>query len=61
MVEHDGKLFCTACLNPKTAAVKVGRRFGDVWQPAAGFLTGWLVLYWLAQFLLMLPAAVHDR
>ncbi|MEO8126159.1 MAG: hypothetical protein ABJF23_24435 [Bryobacteraceae bacterium] len=60
-MEHDGKLFCTACLKPQAAPAKVHRGFGRLWQPAAGFLTGWLVLYWLAQLLLMLPAAVHDK
>ncbi len=60
-MEHDGKLFCAACLKPKAAPVKVQGQFANVWQPAAGFLTGWLVLYWLAQFLLLLPTAVHDK
>jgi hypothetical protein len=61
VVEHDGKLFCVACLKPKAAPPKQKNAFGNVWKPALGFLTGWAVLYWLAQILLMLPTAFHDK
>jgi len=60
-VEHDGKLFCTACLKPKATPVRVRKSYANVWQPVAGFVTGWLVLYWVAQLLLLLPTAVHDK
>jgi hypothetical protein len=60
-VEHDGKLFCVACLKPKAVPPKESRRTGvGIWMPVVGFLTGWLTLYWLAQVLLMVPTAFHQ-
>jgi hypothetical protein len=60
-VEHDDKLFCVTCLHRTQAPDREKRQYGDIWKPALGFLTGWLALYWLAQILLMIPTAFHEK
>ncbi len=60
VVEHAGRITCTACLR-ELAARKSSRRisYGAVFA-ALGFLMAWLVFYGLGRLLLMIPAQFHE-
>jgi hypothetical protein len=64
VIEHDGKLLCTACLARSTTARERRRqRLATVRRAAsttAGALLLWLVLYWVGALLLKVPPDFHD-
>ena len=64
VVEHDGKLLCSACLTRSTAAQErrkqrlvVIRRGASA---TAGALMLWLVFYWVGLLILKMPPDFHD-
>jgi len=64
VTEHDGRIFCAACLRKKSAPrVKEQRRLGVLLGPVAlvsGFLLTWVAFYLLGQVLLKTPSEWHE-
>lgn len=64
IVEHDGRLLCSACLAKRAISVEQRRgRFrgvSRVLRTGAGVIALWLVFYWIGALLLKVPRDLHD-
>src|SRR5690349_3805467 len=64
VIEHDGKLLCSACLARSTAAHEKRKHRLVVIRRAAsttaGVLMLWLVFYWVGLWILKMPPDFHD-
>ncbi len=66
VTEHDGKLFCAACLGAEAAARKPVLRRRLALHPASWVQYGmalaivWVLFYYFARFLGEIPDAFHD-
>ncbi|MBL9189332.1 MAG: hypothetical protein JNK23_17750 [Opitutaceae bacterium] len=64
IVEHGGRLLCSACLARRAVAAEQRRsRFRGLRRgvrTGAGVIALWLVFYWVGALLLKVPRDVHD-
>lgn len=64
VVEHDGKLLCSACLTRAVASRGQQReRFASVWRATstvAAVVVLWVLFYWMGLALLRVPPDFHD-
>lgn len=64
LTEHDDRVLCSSCLKrldqSAAAAPRRRRSLVPALQVVAGFILLWLSFYALGNFLLTIPAAVHD-
>lgn len=64
IVEHDGRLLCTACLEKTAHSVKAaGNRASLAWlaAAAAGLLLAWASFYYTGSLLAQVPSAFHEE
>lgn len=66
ITEHDGRLTCAKCLREEESkqGVESQRSVGAVVYPAIQFVVGlliiWMLFYFTARFLMLIPAPFHD-
>ncbi|MBM4142601.1 MAG: rhomboid family protein [Lentisphaerae bacterium] len=64
ITEHEGRVMCAACLRrsvpPRGRGGGLQALLAAALRCAAGFLTAWLVFYYVAQALLRLPSSFHE-
>jgi len=66
VTEHDGRLTCAHCLRDEEnkGAEPVRRQLGifvsPVLQFGIGLLMVWMLFYYTARFLMLIPASFHD-
>ena len=60
VVEHQGRITCTACLKALSAkVVDKGARTAALYG-TLGFLLAWSIFYGLGRLLLLIPANFHE-
>lgn len=63
VVEHDGRLLCTGCLErPEVRPEGRGRIAGAAWiaAAAAGLLAAWASFYYTGSVLAKIPSEFHE-
>ena len=60
VVEHKGRITCTACLKALSAKTADKRDRATVLFAALGFLLAWSLFYGLGRLLVLIPADFHE-
>ncbi len=67
ITEHDGRLTCAQCLRDEESGKsgdkgqsRLARIIAPVLQFGVGIVLVWMLFYFIARFLMLVPATFHD-